>query len=213
MSAPGRQYSFAVDGRQFHSTERVLTGLAIKTRAGVGANFGLFLEGHGNDPDRPVADNETIDLSIPGHEKFYTVPPATFGLDAAGTFTLFGAADGQLEQLQARFAQARTHTIPDGGLVLTIPDFPLPEGWNRASAEICFVLSPAYPVAKPDCFFADEHLRLANGAMPANTRIQPHPLTREPAVWFSYHGITWKADRDTYLSFARIIERRLAELR
>lgn len=213
MAEHGRQYNFSVDGKQFHSAERVITGLAIKTRAGVGANFGLFLEGHGRDPDRPVGDTEAIDLSIPGHEKFYTVPPATFGLDSAGAITLFGPADGQLEQLQARFPEARTDALEDGGLLLTIPELPLPDGWNRTSAEICFALSPAYPVAKPDCFFADEHLRLANGSMPANARIQPHPLTKQSALWFSYHGVTWKADRDTYLSFVRMIQRRLAEVR
>jgi hypothetical protein len=213
MSDSGRQYAFSVDGKQFHSGDRVLSGFAIKSHAGVGQNFGLFIEGHGNEADRAVGDNEGIDLSTPGHEKFYTVPPATFGLDSMATPVLFGPADGQLDQLRARFPQARTDGLTDGSLVLTIANFPLPDGWSLKSVDICFVLSPAYPVAKPDCFFADEKLRLADGRMPSNARIQPHPMTQHPAMWFSYHGVTWKADRDTYLSFVRMIERRLAEVR
>jgi hypothetical protein len=72
-------YSYSVDGRPFHSAEPVLDGATIKARAGVGPTFGLFLEGRGQDPDRPLGDAERIDISVPGHEKFYTAPPATFG--------------------------------------------------------------------------------------------------------------------------------------
>lgn len=74
-----RPYHFHVDGKPFTSEEAKVTGSQIKARAVVDPSFGLFLEGHGNDPNRPIRDDEVVDLSEPGVEKFYTVPPANFG--------------------------------------------------------------------------------------------------------------------------------------
>lgn len=79
MPESGRQYNYSVDGKQYHSAEKDLSGAEIKRRAGVGPNFGLFLEGKGNAADRPIADGDIVDVSLPGHERFYTAPPATFG--------------------------------------------------------------------------------------------------------------------------------------
>lgn len=79
MAQTGRRYNFSVDGKQYHSDQSHQSGAAIKMLAGVGGNFGLFLEGKGNAADRPIADGDVIDLSVPGHESFYTAPPATFG--------------------------------------------------------------------------------------------------------------------------------------
>ena len=45
-------------------------------RAGTRELIGATREAH---PDRPVPDGDTVDLGAPGIEKFYTVPPATFG--------------------------------------------------------------------------------------------------------------------------------------
>ena len=72
-------YHFSVDDKQLKSDQPILTGAQIKALAQVDPSFGLFLEGHGNDPNRQIADNESVDLRAPGIEKFYTAPPATFG--------------------------------------------------------------------------------------------------------------------------------------
>jgi hypothetical protein len=77
--AKKNEYKYSVDGKQFETTDQRLSGSQIKERAGVGSNFGLFLEGHGKTADRPVGDAEVIDFALPGHESFYTAPPATFG--------------------------------------------------------------------------------------------------------------------------------------
>jgi hypothetical protein len=73
-------FKFTVDGRHFESAQPILTGAQIKAKASVDPSFGLFLEGHGHDHDKTVADNEPVDLRKPGLEKFYTAPPATFGV-------------------------------------------------------------------------------------------------------------------------------------
>ena len=74
-----KTYKFTVDDRPFESDQPTLTGAQIKARASVDPNFGLFLEGLRNRPDERISDDQTVDLTKPGREKFYTAPPATFG--------------------------------------------------------------------------------------------------------------------------------------
>lgn len=73
------RFKFLVDDKPLESDQPVLTGAQIKALAKVDPSFALFLEGRGNEPDRQIADGEAIDLSEPGRERFYTVPPAVMG--------------------------------------------------------------------------------------------------------------------------------------
>lgn len=77
-----KRFKISVDGRMLESTEPQLTGLQIKTLAGVDASFGLFLEGRGQGSDRPIGDGEIVDLEKHGKESFYTAPPANYGSEA-----------------------------------------------------------------------------------------------------------------------------------
>jgi len=78
MAAEEKKYEFFVDGKQYKTEKPHLTGAEIKTIASAPANYQLFLEEEGDKPDRPIPDNETVDLQ--GKIKhFFAVPPATFG--------------------------------------------------------------------------------------------------------------------------------------
>lgn len=66
-----------IDGQQFKVTETSLTGAQIKALAAKDAQYQLFLEAHGNDPDQLINDTQSVSLKNGMH--FYTVPPATFG--------------------------------------------------------------------------------------------------------------------------------------
>jgi hypothetical protein len=76
------KYHFFVDGKQYETNQPNLTGAQIKAMVtGFNPAYQLFLEEHGDHPDRPVADTENISLDPAHHgvRKFYSVPPATFG--------------------------------------------------------------------------------------------------------------------------------------
>lgn len=125
---------------------------------------------------------------------------------------LFGPTDGQIEQLQEQFPHATEQKLPDGSAVVMIPSFPLASGWSQTATATCFIVPVGYPIAKPDCFYADRSLRLASGALPRNAREQPVPqLDGETWLWFSWHLVTWHVTRDSYLTFARVMEKRFAE--
>lgn len=73
-------FRFFVDGKQYESAQQYITGAQLRAIAHIDPGVGIFLEEHGHDkPDRQITDTSSINLGEPGVEKFYTVPPATFG--------------------------------------------------------------------------------------------------------------------------------------
>lgn len=79
MAKPDHEkYQYFVDRKKYESEHASVTGAEIRQTADVPANYQLFLEQGGDDPDRLVSDGEGLDLSKkPLH--FFAVPPATFG--------------------------------------------------------------------------------------------------------------------------------------
>lgn len=73
-----KKYHFFVDSKKYETTSSQLSGSAIKAQAGVPTAYQLFLEEHGDDPDKAVADAEVISFEH-GAKHFFAVPPATFG--------------------------------------------------------------------------------------------------------------------------------------
>lgn len=82
ITAPDRpRWSFYVNGTLYRSDSKKLTAAQIKAMVpGWDPTHDLALEGEGEDPDRIVSDEETIDLH-PKHgvRRFSSVPKANFG--------------------------------------------------------------------------------------------------------------------------------------
>lgn len=76
-----KTYKFFVGSEKFETTEPELTGAQIKAYVpDVVPGTKLSLEGHGHDPDRIIADDETVSLEdAHGPCRFTLVPPANFG--------------------------------------------------------------------------------------------------------------------------------------
>lgn len=133
-------------------------------------------------------------------------------LSGPGKTVLLGPCDGQIEPVQARYPDAVERRLSDGSVLILLPEIQLRVGWNKPTTSVCFIVPVGYPVAPPDSFFADCDLRLANGAVPRNAREQSLPQLDGAAwLWFSWHVTTWNATRDSYLTYVRVVERRLAE--
>ena len=78
MSEHQKKYHFFVDAKRYETDESSMTGAAIKSQAGVAADYQLFLEEEGDTPDKAISDGEAVDLTK-GPRHFFAVPPATFG--------------------------------------------------------------------------------------------------------------------------------------
>lgn len=82
ITAPNpKVFEFFVNGVRYETNQRLMTGLQIKARVtNWDATHDLVLEGHGSDPDRVIADDESVDLDAgPGPLRFSSVPKANFG--------------------------------------------------------------------------------------------------------------------------------------
>jgi hypothetical protein len=111
----------------------------------------------------------------------------------------------QIEELQRRFPQLATKPMADGTHVVTVPDYPLPPGWNRRTATLRFVVPVGYPLANPDSFWTDGDLRTEAGGMPMNTALQQPWPDEPPFLWFSWHPSAWNPQKDSLLGYLGMI--------
>ena len=117
----------------------------------------------------------------------------------------------QFELLRTVFQAATLKQLPSGAAIVELPGVPLDGGWSRSQTTVRFYVPVGYPFAKPDCFWANLDLRLAAGAMPQSSQVQPITETTEPLLWFSWHTAQWHPSRDSLVSYYYVIKARLRE--
>lgn len=118
-----------------------------------------------------------------------------------------------IQRLLARCQDVVIREVEGSGTMVTLPSLALPDGWNKASTAVHFFAPVGYPFAKPDCFWADEDLRLATGAVPQNANCgNPMPGLGKAALWFSWHTDHWNAGRDDLLTWIASIKSRLSKV-
>jgi len=116
----------------------------------------------------------------------------------------------QFETLKREYPTATCEALPSGAAVITIRDFPLPDGWSRPTIRVTFVAPVGYPLAKPDFFWTSPELRLRDGAMPhAAVPMLMHEANGEFQLRFSWHLNEWNPNRDDLVTFLRVIDHRL----
>ena len=115
--------------------------------------------------------------------------------------------DRQIAELKERFGATETIHLPSGTVLVTIPGMPLPPGWSATTTTVRFLVPPGYPFAAPDCFWADDGLRLAGGAVPQSSGPgNVVPETNTSALWFSWHlQGPWDPNRDTLSTWTNVI--------
>lgn len=82
MMSNQHKYHFFVDSTKYETDKEHLTGAEIKAMVpAFDPAYQLYLEEHGDEPDKVISDGESVSLNPEHHgiKKFYSVPPATFG--------------------------------------------------------------------------------------------------------------------------------------
>lgn len=76
-----RKFIFFVNGNKYETDQKELTGAQIKAKVpDWPAGYGLMLEGHGDEENRLIGDDEPVSLEKEhGPRRFVSVPPATYG--------------------------------------------------------------------------------------------------------------------------------------
>ncbi len=121
---------------------------------------------------------------------------------------------GDFDEVKLRHAGATREALVSGAALITLPDFRLSGGWSKSAVALRFIEPKGYPLACPDCFWTDEDLRLASGAMPQNSAFNPIPETQFAKVlWFSWHvNQTWNPNRDNLVTWLACIAERFRKL-
>lgn len=116
----------------------------------------------------------------------------------------------QIADLNRVAGEVSGRPLPTGATLIKVAQVDLPPGWNKRTTSIQFLAPVGYPFATPDCFWADSDLRLANGNPPTGSNLQAIVDTGEQGLWFSWHVQSWNPNRDTLMTFFKVIEQRLA---
>jgi len=120
-------------------------------------------------------------------------------------------SEAEIERLRVSRPQAQVLRQTDATAIVVVPGVRLPSGWSRSETIVRWLVSPAYPAAQPDCFYADLDLRIG-AAMPTNSGIQQ--LGAEQLLWFSWHLQTpWRPGRDDLVTYLHFIEARFSDVR
>jgi len=117
----------------------------------------------------------------------------------------------QFKILQEQYPGAQLTSLPDGSHLIEVPDFKLPPGWSKPQVTVKFLAPVGYPFGRPDCFWADSDLKLANGNPPQRTGPNPIPNVGGAHLWFSWHVGAWNPNSDNLVTYLYVIKRRLNE--
>ena len=119
----------------------------------------------------------------------------------------------QLDELKKIYSTVELHPGGGGKQWILIGDVTLPPGWNQRTTSIVIELPVGYPMAAPDCFWADGALRLASGAMPQNTGMNANYGGGVQRLWFSYHPSGWNPNIDGLVRYVNVVRTRLQQPR
>ncbi|MBA4340089.1 MAG: hypothetical protein C0421_14755 [Hyphomonas sp.] len=199
-------YRLVIDGERIEWGAQLITGLKLKQIAGVDPDkYALWREVRGSE-DIELANEDIIDLSEPGLERFFTVIAQTTAGDA-------GPALPQGDQRYLSEQGYRYELAYEAGqtaIILRAVD--LPKGrYDVELADILIMLPPGYPDAPPDMFYCLPWLRLvAHGAYPNCADV---PLSFQGQTWqrWSRHNNEWRPGKDGIWTMLKRVEHALAE--
>lgn len=185
-------YRFELDGERIEWGVNLITGLKLKQLAGVDPTcYALWREVRGGE-DEPVKDDQVIDLSEEGLERFFTVIEKTTAGDFAG--------GGALPRRDAAYLSENhiAYTVREcggyTGVVLT--SYALPKGvFDAATADILILMPPGYPDTAPDMFYCNPWLRLPTGRYP---KCADYAHSFDGVSWqrWSRHNNNWRPGKD-----------------
>lgn len=193
------------NGKQLFAPSDSMKGVELYDLFGVPQNHRLYLEAPGSHPDTPIKRDETkYDLKPGSH--YYDLPEGQFG-------ALLPRVEAELQALRDAYpgeGRVTTDLQPDGNLLVTIRDVPVPSGWNRQTTRLRFVVPPGYPQARPSGFSVDDGFALATGAPGSGGG----EANFADGKWRSYcwQPKAWEMSRETLLRYAKFAEARFHEV-
>ncbi len=159
-----KTYLVRIDKETYRIHKTDPTGEELLAAAGkTSAKYKLYQIFRGKQPE-PVAPDQHVDLRAHGIERFTTVPkdPGEGG-SAAALRRDFRLAEADSDALDAMNIEWTTVKDPSGTLLLVIPGWSLPAGYNVATATLVLVLPAGYPDTQIDMAYFSPALSRTDG--------------------------------------------------
>jgi E2/UBC family protein E/multiubiquitin len=184
-------YRFEIDGERIEWGAKLITGLKIKQIAKVDpATYALWREVRGGE-DLPVKDDDLVDLSEDGLERFFTVIEQTTAGDDGGALPRRDHA--YLVENDIMFEEV----VEDGQIGIVLKDYGLPnKHFDAEKTDILILLPAGYPDTAPDMFHCLPWLRLASGGSFPHCADYPVKFAGQSWQRWSRHNNQWRAGKD-----------------
>ncbi len=153
--------------------------------------------------DETIRDEQRIILQH--RDRFITVPCGNVGLG--------DLLEQQLEAVQAVFPRAGFHE-QGGRRYLVVEGFPVPEHFTPNEVTLLVVVPNGFPMAAPDMFWVDPHLRLTDGREPEGGNSHEQHLGRiwQRFSWHYAHGQSaWRIGVSSLLTHLQFCQARLVQ--
>jgi hypothetical protein len=187
-----------VENQRHDLTSNEVTAEQLRTLGGIPVDNKIFKETPGDQPDPEV---ESGPFKVHDGEKFYAVPPGSFG-------TVVTTVQAEIDGLVAEYGGGIRETA-DGQRWLVLERFVLGPAWTPQIASVAIRIT-GYPEAALDAFCVPGNVRLASGAQPINTN--PTAVFGGD-LWlnFSYHPANWRPGRSTLRGYIGFVRQRFVE--
>lgn len=201
-------YRFELDGERLEWGAKLITGLKLKTLAGVDPKcYALWREMRGGD-DQPIKDDQFVDLSEDGLERFFTVIEKT----TAGDFASGGALPRRDAAYLADNDIAFEERFVGGHTGVILKSFTLPAGlFDSVAADILILLPPGYADTPPDMFYCNPWLRLAGTRGFPKCTDCAHNFDGVSWQRWSRHNNSWRPGKDGIWTMIKRVECALRE--
>jgi hypothetical protein len=125
-----------------------------------------------------------------------------------------------IERLRTEWPQSHHERNEHGYHLIVVPGVALPKGWDKTTCTVLFLAPPGYPAARPDHFFTDVEVRLADKSWPHWTNMGNGALLGrlgwpqwKDCQWWSWHLQMWSPNHGSLFTYMKVIQQRLSPAR
>lgn len=206
MSQTNTKTTILINMTPFHFEQTTLSPDDFRQAVDLQSEYEVWRIVHSPDPEGqlPIDDVQiTGSVTIENGERYRVVPPGTFGL-----IDIPSGLATEIDSLRGE-GHAIDISVQDGWINIVFGRYSIPATYNQPVTTLLLRFPVSYPNGKPDMFWTDVSLALANGKTPEKANVVENAIGRQ---WrrFSWHPKTWNpatCDLRTYLEF---VNRRLA---
>src|SRR5579872_3017328 len=161
------EYEIIIDNKPFKWPEPTITGAEIKKLVDAKPDCGVWLVIRGPGEDEEIADDQKVDLTKPGTEKFITGPKTT--TEGAG----FLPARDREYLIEKGIYFEEIVDAAQRGVILR--SYPLPSGvFDAARADLLILIPAGFPDLPPDMFYLQPWVKLTGRNALPRCADQPH---------------------------------------